>query len=245
MRAMRSGTWHSAGSTGIHRFLVGLLVRGRALAPVVDLCSLDALAIRSLNKEHTQAPTRIPDKLQVLASTRLPWSDVVLSRKIAPAASACVPHSASTSPHDARKRRLTGRVQLSRVAQRLLGIRVRSYPCSRLVGGRSSWRARLAPSEHQLFQSSSASRVTAGAAGFFTFQQSVRPERYGDPSRFDRRAGNRSPGALTCGRASPPRYPPVWLCAIQQPLPLHEPSAFSASADNYQRQTHTPRTQPQ
>ena len=178
---------------------------GRALAPVVDLCSLDALAIRSLNKEHTQAPTRIPDKLQVLASTRLPWSDVVLSRKIAPAASACVPHSASTSPHDARKRRLTGRVQLSRVAQRLLGIRVRSYPCSRLVGGRSSWRARLAPSEHQLFQSSSASRVTAGAAGFFTFQQSVRPERYGDPSRFDRRAGNRSPGALTCGRASPPR----------------------------------------
>jgi hypothetical protein len=36
------------------------------------------------------------------------------------------------------------------------------------------------------FHSSSASRVTAGAAGFLTFsQQSARPDRYGDPSRFD------------------------------------------------------------
>ena len=36
------------------------------------------------------------------------------------------------------------------------------------------------------FQSSSASRVTAGAAGFLTFsQETARPERYGDPSRFD------------------------------------------------------------
>jgi hypothetical protein len=35
-------------------------------------------------------------------------------------------------------------------------------------------------------QSSSASRVTAGAAGFFTLsQQSARPGRYGDPRRFD------------------------------------------------------------
>ena len=43
--------------------------------------------------------------------------------------------------------------------------------------------ARLAP--HQ-FHSSSASRVTAGAAGFLTFtQQSARPERYSEPSRFD------------------------------------------------------------
>jgi hypothetical protein len=36
------------------------------------------------------------------------------------------------------------------------------------------------------FHSSSASRVTAGAAGFLTFtQQSARPERYGEPRRFD------------------------------------------------------------
>jgi hypothetical protein len=35
-------------------------------------------------------------------------------------------------------------------------------------------------------QSSSGSRVTAGAAGFLTFsQQTARPERYGDPSRFE------------------------------------------------------------
>ena len=34
--------------------------------------------------------------------------------------------------------------------------------------------------------SSSASRATAGAAGFLTFsQRSVRPERYGEPRRFD------------------------------------------------------------
>src|SRR6476660_9628096 len=37
-----------------------------------------------------------------------------------------------------------------------------------------------------LLQSSSASRVTAGAAGFLTFsQQSARPARYGEPRRFD------------------------------------------------------------
>jgi hypothetical protein len=36
------------------------------------------------------------------------------------------------------------------------------------------------------FHSSSVSRVTAGAAGFLTFsQETTRPERYGDPSRFD------------------------------------------------------------
>lgn len=35
-------------------------------------------------------------------------------------------------------------------------------------------------------QSSSASRVTAGALGFFTLTQCAeRPERYGEPSRFD------------------------------------------------------------
>ena len=62
--------------------MLALLVRGRALAPVVDLCSLDALAVRSLDKEHTQAPTLHSDKLQGLASRRSPWSDVVLSRKI-------------------------------------------------------------------------------------------------------------------------------------------------------------------
>jgi hypothetical protein len=37
-----------------------------------------------------------------------------------------------------------------------------------------------------LLQSSSASRVTAGAAEFLTFtQQSARPERYSDPRRFE------------------------------------------------------------
>jgi len=37
-----------------------------------------------------------------------------------------------------------------------------------------------------LFQSSSASRFTAGAFGFLTFTQfGERPERYGEPNRFD------------------------------------------------------------
>jgi len=40
--------------------------------------------------------------------------------------------------------------------------------------------------DFQFPHSSSASRVTAGAAGFLTFsQQSVRPERYGEPRRFE------------------------------------------------------------
>ena len=35
-------------------------------------------------------------------------------------------------------------------------------------------------------QSSSASRITAGALGFFTLTQfGLRPERYGEPSRFE------------------------------------------------------------
>ena len=37
---------------------------------------------------------------------------------------------------------------------------------------------------------------TAGAAGFFTFQQSARPERYGDPSRCDTMPSQ--PGAQAC-----------------------------------------------
>ena len=40
--------------------------------------------------------------------------------------------------------------------------------------------------DFQRLQSSSASRFTAGAAGFFILSQSVvRPDRYRDPSRFD------------------------------------------------------------
>ena len=39
---------------------------------------------------------------------------------------------------------------------------------------------------YQRLQSSSASRLTAGALGFLTFTQcATRPERYGEPSRFE------------------------------------------------------------
>ena len=46
--------------------------------------------------------------------------------------------------------------------------------------------AKFAIALRSQFQSSSASRVTAGAVGFLTLiQQSARPERWGEPRRFD------------------------------------------------------------
>src|SRR6478752_4387041 len=53
-------TVHGAGKRRGSIVRLALLARGRALAPVVDLCSLDALAARPLSKEYTQAPTLMP-----------------------------------------------------------------------------------------------------------------------------------------------------------------------------------------
>jgi hypothetical protein len=64
--------------------------------------------------------------------------------------------------------------------------------------------------------------VTAGAAGFLTFsQQSARPERYGDPRRFDTMPSERT-------------GPPVDDCAIRGSVRIERDSHMLAAQQRLQ-----------
>ena len=66
-----ASTVHGGGKRRALWFGVALVVRGRALAPVVDLCSLDALAIRSLN-ELAQSLTTRPRNAAFASAKQVP-----------------------------------------------------------------------------------------------------------------------------------------------------------------------------